>query len=235
MADMDNQTFKERWGLPIAIGVIVCVIWAFISCLAAIASPYLKPILYGLVGAAAVLLCGISIAILKRIPRPRVIPTGKNIEACVRSWLDNQRIAVKSDPSPDNYFRLRITLDSGKFLTAVRTKDQPDYIEIITNMSVHGDQLTELHQFSDDEIEQFSWDTQVELARAQVGYSGLQTPFENFIIHRRVPIQHNLTEFAFISVVGSVEAAMNLVNLMFRKARMKAARRSATPTTTDPI
>jgi len=50
-------------------------------------------------------------------------------------------------------------------------------------------------------------------------------PPENFFVFRRVPIHHNLTEFGFMAMVGSVEAAMGLVGLMFLKTKAEADRR----------
>jgi hypothetical protein len=225
MADMDKSTWKQRYAEPVVTGLIVCAVWAFIGYLALVASPWLKPILYGMVAAGVALLCGIAIIVLRRIPRPRIVPSEKNIESCIRSWLDNHRIGVKNDPSPESHFRLRITLDSGKLLTVVRMRDQPDYVQILADLGVRGEDKKLLEQFNEEEIEQIFWDTRVELARAQVGYGGLEDPPENFVLFRRVPIQHNLTEFIFISAVGSVEAAMNLVGLMFLKTRMEAEKR----------
>jgi hypothetical protein len=102
--------------------------------------------------------------------------------------------------------------------------ESEDYVQILADLGTHGDnKLLEL--FNSDEIAQTIWNIQLELARAQVGYSGLVNPPDNFMIFRRVPIHHNLTEFIFISMLGSVEAAMNLVMLMFVSARAQAEQR----------
>jgi hypothetical protein len=115
----------------------------------------------------------------------------------------------------------------------MRTEYQ-DYVQIVADLGIRGENKKLLEQFTEDEIAQVLWDIKVELARAQLGYSGLVNPPEQFFVLRRVPIHHNLTEFMFMSMVGSVEAAMNLVGLMYLKGRSEANRRKQ-PVSSPPI
>jgi hypothetical protein len=142
-------------------------------------------------------------------------------------------MSVKNDPSAESYFRVRVTFNE-KTMTIVRMRDDSeDYIQILADLGTHGDNKM-LEQFNDDEINQCIWSIRLELARAQVGYSGLVNPPNKFLIFRRVPIHHNLTEFMFISMLGSVEAAMNLAALMLVNAKTQAERRQL-PVAVPPV
>jgi hypothetical protein len=223
----------EFWGLELLIlGLIPAGVVAYLE---HIKSVWAEPVLYGM--GAGLMCSGIWVAIRAGayLPPRSIRPNTKNIEACVRSWLDTHRVGIKNDPSPESYFRFRITFDSGKVMTVVRMRDQPDYVQILADMSLRGDDKKLLEQLNEEEIGQILWDVRVELARAQVGYVGLIYPPENFIISRRIPIHHNLTEFIFISMLGSVEAAMNLIGLMFFKTKSEADRRKgASPARSTP-
>lgn len=217
----------ERWTENIVSGLIVCIVWAGFVYLAYKASSWYWPVFYGAIPAGVALLCCFGFILVKRIPAPRGITSSKNIESCVRAWLDNHRIAVKNDPDKDLHFRFRITLDSGKSLTVLRSKTEfPEYVQIITDLGIRGEDQKLLDQFTDQEKTQAILEIQLELARAKVGYSGLMMPPENFFLFRRVPIFPGLSEFIFIAMVSDIEAAMNLVGNVYLKARLKAEERT---------
>jgi len=218
-----------EWGKSVGQGILTTIVLALIpgavvTYLAHIQSVWTVPVLEGL--AAALMSTAIVVAVRawSHLPPSRVRPNPKNIESCVRSWLDNHRVSVKNDPSPETFFRLRITLND-KAMTVFRMRDESkEYVQIVADLGTHGDNKI-LEDLNEDDIAQIMWDIKVELARAQVGYSGLVNPPNNFMIFRRVPIHHNLTEFIFVSMVGSVEAAMNLVALMLLKTKAEVERR----------
>jgi hypothetical protein len=199
---MAEQKWHQRYAEGIVIGILTTAVLAVIAFLYHAASPWFGAIFYGTVAGAAVLVAGIAVMMLRRLPRPRVIPSPKNIEGCVRAWLDNHHYAVKNDPAEDLYFRLRITTDSKKEMTIFRPKrGLSEYVEIQADMSLRGEQATKLlDQFSEAEKEQMVVDIAVELARAKIGYAGLGTSPDNLYLFRRVPILPGLTEFFFMAI-----------------------------------
>lgn len=217
------------------IGVLTAGSLSLISYLNHIASPWFGPLFYGVIVAGIVLLCSLGFLIVKRTPRPIVIPSPKNIESCVRTWLDNFRLMVKNDPYDGAYFRLRVTLDSGKIMTIVRYRsDYPDYMSIEADLGTRGDDGKKLlGLFSAEERQAIISDMHLELARAKMAYTGLIDPPEHFQIFRRVPIYPTLTEFAFIAMIGDVEAAMNLVFVIFLKAQQKKDSSTTLPSASD--
>jgi len=218
------ESWFKKYMEEIVIGLLVCVIWAGVAWLFHENNTWARPIFYGLVVACLLLVAYSSSLILRRIPPSRIRPSEKNIESCVRSWLDNHRISVQNDPSPETFFRLRIMLNE-KAMTVLRMRDESkDYVQILADLGTHGDNKI-LEGFTEDDIAQIIWDVRVELARAKVGYSGLVNPPDKFMLIGRVPIHHNLTEFIFMSMVGSVEAGMNLVGLMLAKTKLEVDRR----------
>jgi hypothetical protein len=219
---MAEQPWIKRYAEGIAIGVIASMVFVGVGILADRHSPFFRPLFYALVAAFMAAICSIAVIILRRAPRSRVVPSPKNIESCVRAWLDNHKIAVKNDPHQDSYFRLRITLDGGEHLTVLRSKlDYPDYVQILADLGMRGEDKRVLELFSENEKNEILFDLKLELARAKVGYSGLVDPPENFQVFRRVPIYPTLTEFAFVSMIGDVEAGIHLVFIVWLKAKLK--------------
>jgi hypothetical protein len=171
----------------------------------------------------------------RNMPPKRVMPNLENIESCVRLWLDNYKVSVKNDPSPENHFRLRITLDAGHVITVLRSKTEyPEYVQILTDLGIRGENKKLIDQFSAQEKTQILLDIKIELARAKIGYAGLVDPPEYFHLFRRIPIHPNLTEHAFMSTVGELEAATNLVLMVFLKAQHAANQNQITQPTVAP-
>jgi hypothetical protein len=77
-----------------------------------------------------------------------------------------------------------------------------------------------LNMYTKEEKAKVLFDIRAELARARVGYSGLVDPPENFQLIQRVPIYPTLNEFIFMTMIFNVEAARNLVFLMFLKPKI---------------
>ena len=224
---MAEQKWHQRYAEGIVISIISTAVIALVAFLYHIASPWFGAIFYGTVAGSVVLVAGIVVMMLRRLPRPRVIPSEKNIESCVRLWLDNNHFSVQSDPKDDLHFRLTVTGDSGKIMTIFRSKGRlSEYVEIQADLGIRGDSIKLLDFFSAEEKEQLHYDILLELARAKIGYAGFTMPPENFYLFRRVPILPSLTEFYFLAVIGDVEAAVNLVVLMFRKAKQRADART---------
>lgn len=222
---MPEQSWVKRYTEGIVIAIISAIVLGAFASLFHAGNTWAAPIFYGFVAAAVVAIAYLALTLVRRIPKQKVIPTPDNIEQCVHSWLDAHRISVQNDPSPTCYFRFRIELN-GKHMTVLRTREEyKDYVEILADLGTHGDNKIFEH-FTDDEVAQIIWDAKVELSRAQVGYSGLENPPNDFMVFRRVPIHHGLTEFAFISFVASIEAAINLVGLMLGKSKAEVERRA---------
>lgn len=237
---MAEQKWYQRYAEGIVIAVIAVPAIAAVTYFYDIASPMAGPLFYGILAGASVIIAGVGVCILSRMPDRRTVPTTKNIEQCVRTWLDNHHFAVQNDPDDSLHFRLRITTDNKKAMTVFRSKKAfAEYVEIQADMSLRGDSLKLLDGFSDEEKLQCQFDIGLELARAKIGYAGLVMPPENFFLFRRVPILSGLTEAYFVAMIGDVEAAVALVLLMFVKAKQQANARTGTaspvtlPSTSD--
>lgn len=230
---MAEQKWHQRYAEGVVIGILSGGALLLIGYLYHISSRWFWPVFYGAIVACAVLLCCFVFLLVRRIPRVRVIPSTKNIENCVRAWLENHRFSVKNEPGDDYHFRFEITLDSGRQMTVFRSKKAfTEYVEIQAYLGMRKGDAELLDRFNSTEKQQMIFDMQLELARAKMGYAGLTMPPENFYLFRRVPILPGLTEFYFISMIGDIEAAINLVSLMFLKAKEKSDTRIGS---TNPV
>src|SRR6266849_7687369 len=109
-----DVTVARRWIEGISQGIIATVIFALISggavtYLSLINSIWTVPILRGLGTIALFCISIFAIKGIRLLPAKRTIPNLKNIETCVRLWLDNFRVGVKNDPIPTTYFRVVAT------------------------------------------------------------------------------------------------------------------------------
>lgn len=223
---MTQKNWLSRNRDSILAGIFVAVVWAIVAYLFSLASALAVPIFYGGVAGAMALLCCVAVMVMRRLPSELPV-SESNIESRVRDWLDNFRVTVKNDPSDDNYFRLQITLDGGAQMTVLRSKTgNSEYVEVISDLGIRGEAKKLLELFTESEIAEILLEIKVELARAQVGYSGLALPAENFRLFVRVPILPGLTEFFFMSMIGRVEAAMNLVFLTYAKAKLRQSQQT---------
>lgn len=226
---MGALKWHQRYAEGIVIGLLTAGVLAMVAYLGHEASSWFVPLFYGVIAASVFLIGCFCFLFLKRLPLPKVIATPDNIEDLVRTWLDYHRMAVKSDPSDENHFRFRITLDSGKQMTVYRSKKEyEESVHIVADLGVRGkkDQAALMEPFTDAEKLRVILDLQLEFVRAKIGYSGLVIPPEHFVIFRRIPILPGLNEYIFVSAIAEVEAAMNLVGIIFINAKTKAEERA---------
>jgi len=220
---MVESRWHQRYGEGIVITLLGAAVLAIVAWLFHANNAWARGIFYGLIAALLVVIACLAYLLLKRIPKPKITPTLKNIDNCIRMWLDNYKVMVKVDPEQTCHFRYRITLDaSGIQLTVLRSKlDQQEYVQIFSDLGLKGEEGKKiLALYSEEEKGQILFDIKTELARARVGYSGLVDPPENFRLVQRVPVYPTLTEFGFMSMIFNMEAATSLVTLRFLKSRI---------------
>jgi hypothetical protein len=98
---MANSTWRS-WSASIGQSIVATALLSLIpggvvTWLVHIQSIWTLPTLAGL---GAMLLASASVLAIRaanNLPAKRVLPSPENIESCVRLWLDNYRISVKSD------------------------------------------------------------------------------------------------------------------------------------------
>ena len=158
----------------------------------------------------------LAIDAIRRLPPRRVIPNLKNIESCVRDWLNNFQCSVKKSPLETAYFRYLVTVDSGTKMFIGRTMgDLQNYIQLRSDMNPSPSDLEHFNSLSEIEKGVVVGSIRLELARRQVGYRNLSISLDNFFISKRIPIRESLTEHEFISAVDEVEAAAHSVMFVF--------------------
>jgi hypothetical protein len=188
----------------------------YIAYLVRIQSSWSGPILMGMCATALGIIIFLALDAIRRLPPRRVIPNIKNIEFCVRDWLNNFQYSVKKAPLETTYFRYLVTVDSGTKLLIGRPKgDLQDYLLIISEMSPTPSDMSLFNKLSDLEKAVIVGNLRLELARRYVGYQNLVIPFDNFFIIKRIPIRETLTEHEFIAAIDEVEAAAHSVMFVF--------------------
>jgi hypothetical protein len=199
---------------------------AAVAYLAHIRSVWTMPVLLGLCAAAVTMVIVLAADAIRRLPPRRVIPSIKNIETCVRDWLNNFQCSVKKSPVDIAYFRYLVTVDSGTKMLIGRTKgDFQDYIQIRSDISPGTDDLKKLSELTDLERAVVLGNIRLDLARRHVGYRLLAISAEgDSHVFKRIPIRETLTEHEFIAAMDEVEAAVHSVGLVFALELVKTGK-----------
>lgn len=211
----------RRWIEGVLQSVLAAIIVAIIpgvlvTYLAHIQSAWTKPLLLGLCAAVLIMVFVLAADAIRRLPPRRVIPTLKNIDSCVRGWLDNFHCSVKKSPVDTAHFRYEVTVDSGIKMLVGRTKDDfDDYIQIRADMNPTEDDLRHFNVLSELEKAIVIGNIRLELARRYVGYRNLSHPLKDFYMSKRVPIRESLMEHEFMAAIDEVESASHSVMFVF--------------------
>jgi hypothetical protein len=213
----------RRWTEGTLESVLAAILIALIpggvvTYLARIKSAWTGPILHGLSAVALTVFIILAIDAIRRLPPKHLIPNFKNIETCVRTWLDRFRVTVKNDPVPTAYFRLLATVDSGTKMHIGRPREMGEYVVIRANLAPGQNDLELLEALPKEECNTMMLNLLLELARRNVGYSGLVLPAQDFHIFKRVPITASLTEHEFVNALQEVESAAHAVGIVFGMA-----------------
>jgi hypothetical protein len=167
----------------------------------------------------------LAVDAIRRLPPRRVIPNTKNIESCVRDWLNNFQCSVKKSPVETAYFRYVVTVDSGTKMLIGRTKnDFQDYIQIKCEVVPDANDLEKINGLTELERAVVVGNIRLELARRHVGYHNLAIPADDTYLFKRVPIRETLTEHEFIAAMDEVEAAAHSLALVFALEVVKTGR-----------
>jgi hypothetical protein len=211
----------KRWTETTLINIVSVVIIALIPAgimahLLRIQSGWSGPLAGGVGVFAMAAIAILALDAMRRLPPKRVIPNLKNIESCVRDWLNNFQYSVKKSPNETTYFRYLVTVDSGTKLLIGRTKDEfQEYVQIRADMRPNTTDMESFNALSDLQKAVLIGSIRLELARRNVGYRGLTIPADDFYISKRIPIRETLTEHEFIGAVDEMEAAAHSVSLVF--------------------
>lgn len=204
--------------------LIALIPGAFEAHLVRIQSAWSGPVLMALCATALAMIILLAMDAIRRLPPRRVIPSVNNIETCVRMWLDNFRYAVQNAPIPITHFRFIVTVDSGTKMIVVRLREEfTDYLVIRSELDPSNEELKRIEEMTEDERTLIIMEIRLELARRNIGYSGLSLPIEDFGIFKRIPVRDSLTEHEFIAALDEVEAAVHIVGIVFSIALTRRA------------
>jgi hypothetical protein len=230
----------RRWAEGTMHAVLGAIIFslipgAFITYLVREQSSWSGPILMGMCASALAMIIFLAIDAIRRLPPRRVIPSLRNIESCVRDWLNNFQYSVKKSPFETAYFRYQVTVESGTKMFIGRTKnDLQDYIQVRCDMSPTESDMSYFNSLSDLQKGVIIGNLRLELARRSVGYQNLTLPADNFFITKRIPIRETLTEHEFIAAIDEVEAAAHSVMFVFALEIVKTGKLPIAVQTNEP-
>jgi hypothetical protein len=95
--------------------------------------------------------------------------------------------------------------------------DFTEHIIIRANIVNASNMPDELKRASQEDNSRLVELIKLELARARIGYSGLQIPVtaQDFDIFKSIPINDHLDEDSFMRAVFDIEAAINAISAIF--------------------
>lgn len=165
-------------------------------------SRWFKPATWGLIGAGLAAVIVVAFVALTRMPKPLPGITPDNVEASLRTWLDNFELSSKKIDDPQSIFALVITLDNGTHLVASRPKTLDRYLLFSSSVSFGQEDNALLARMPKEESDQLKLRISAELVKARVEYS--MDALNTITILRRIPITENVTEDTVMHTVDAI-------------------------------
>jgi hypothetical protein len=173
-----------------------------------------EPALYGFVGVTCV-----AILIFATTGRPifsKQLPqtTPENVEANVRAWLDSFKISCKKETSPDTYFILLATLNSGNPIGIGRAKAQDRYLSFQARISLSPEHQGPMDRMTPAQIEHTLREITLEFFRTKTNYTLEGPPFRAIVISKALLISARLTEDVFSGILDEMDSAVSMARVV---------------------
>lgn len=149
-----------------AYALLVLAGGAVVAVLARNASLWATPVLYGLGGSALLSVSIFAFKAMGRLPAKRTTLDVDNVGRQIRLWLDNFRVPVQNDPTPDTYFRFIVTTTSGTRIAVGRPREFSGYIVLRGEVTPSPDEQRAIQGLSVREANRVLSELRLEMARA---------------------------------------------------------------------
>jgi hypothetical protein len=170
-------------------------------------SSWFVPAFWGLGASALILVCIWAWKGIHSFPERRALITSENVEANIKTWLDEFQVSTKNSPNPSEDFGLVATLMNGDPIAIVRLKDHDRYIVFQTTLTISPEHLAMIDKMDSNQRLQLQQDLTTELARAKCDF-GLSDPLKTVTLTARIPITPDLTEDEFLSKLDEMDDAI---------------------------
>lgn len=168
------------------------------------------PLVYGLVGAAAM---ATLIAQIQNLvgTRSREAPVNaENIEPYIRTWLDHFHLSSAKVNETKCHFLYAIHTKAGVKFAVGRLREFDNYITIFWNWAIPAAEQEKLRALTPAQMKVLRSDLQTAIASANFAFS-MNNPLSKLTIERRVPITDTLNEDEFIRGVNAIEVGAYMV------------------------
>jgi hypothetical protein len=202
--------FKNWFAQGIATNIVSAAIIGaggiMVTLLAKNASAWAIPVLCGL-GASA--LTSVILAALRALgPRSRRTIKPSNAKEAIRECLDKASIAVQNSPLDGWIFNYIATLNDRRIAIG-QMKADPGYLHFSSSITFteEDNRVIEASQAGGAGTTKA---LRIGLSAAKIGYSGIEFPFKQVTINKRMFMGERFGEYEFTQVLFEVEAAFVL-------------------------
>jgi hypothetical protein len=186
------------------------------------------PALYGLFAATCIFVLHWAGTGKPLFSRQQPQTTLENIEANIRVWLDNFRLAAKKENHESTHFSIIVTLNNGNPVQVSRYKVTERYLTFQTRLAVSAEHQVPVDAMISTQRDRMMREITLELGRAKIGFTFEGPPFRSIVISKLSIISSKLTEDAFVAILDEMDSAVTLARA---STVMAIERNSSQPTT----
>jgi hypothetical protein len=140
----------------------------------------------------------------------------ENVEENIKAWADEFQLGVTMlPPDPNIDLGLVITTRGGSPIEIRRTKQNPTYLQMQSNLVLSADHQKKLAALTEEQSEFVSEELSLELARTRMGFTivgppaGSQPQIQIVVLSKGMPIS-GLTELAFSGYIDEMDSAIRV-------------------------
>lgn len=140
----------------------------------------------------------------------------EKIKATVEQWLFKFRIPFSPGEDVANFdFQLKVNLPGDDILYVGKTRQNQQYLTIQSLLKIIEPQKLQ-KTLQKKQLNQITRNLRIEIDRLHLEYSDVDMP-QRIKLERRLPITNNLTEDVFISAIGEMMSAVDLIKQTLQK------------------
>lgn len=171
-----------------------------------------SPLLYGVVGAAALALAWTNFVGSPVFSKYHQKTNEDNIESQMKSWTDEFGIGLtKQVPIPDGvYFAYVLLPTSGHPMTIIRSKTNK-YLQFQAQVAMAPDITARLTKLKPQQAQKFMNELLLTMNANRIGFQTIGAPIQMILIIKPTPLNSSLTEESFLDTVNLIDSQVGVV------------------------
>jgi len=216
LTELLGQAIGRSLWLAVLAGGVIFVLLAY---LAAKDSRWARPILYGFVGAAAVIVIFIGVLSLNVLSKQPPNTTPATLRMNIGPWLNRFKLNVQWEKETASEFAVVVTLPNSYKVRVKITQEIEHYLIFESDYRIPPDSQVIFNKLPDEEQRRLIDELILEVAKLKIEWMIHPLPITSIDLRKLVPITNSLTEAAFMEYLNEMGSALVIINTRLRIKR----------------